>query len=385
MSFSRSDRSLLARWWFTVDQSLLTAALFLFAIGLVVSLAASPAVADAKGLRPFQFVERHLLHALVGVVVMLAISLMEPRAIRRLALGVLLCAVTAMVVALIAGPELNGARRWISFGGMTLQPSEFAKPAFVVLAAWALSEHQQRPDMPGLYIAIGLAVIVVGALLLQPDIGQAVLITAALGALLVLAGLPLVWPFGVAVAGVALVAVAYVLIGYVQNRVNAFLSGEFVTGAQTERALRAFLEGGFWGRGPGAGTIKTDLADAHTDFIFAVIAEEYGIGACLGLVAIYAIIVTRLIIGGIAQADPAIRSALIGLAVIVGLQASVHMAVNVGLLPATGMTLPLISAGGSSMLAISATLGMGLALSRRRPQASRLKRTAFATKAAIQD
>lgn len=377
MSFPRSDRSLLARWWTTIDQPLLTAVLFLVAIGLVVSLAASPAVADAKNLRPFYFVERHALHALAGLVIMIVVSTLEPRAIRRLALLVFIASIGSMLYVLVVGPEFNGARRWLSFGNLTIQPSEFAKPAFVVLAAWALAEHRYRFDMPGLPIAVALAVIFVVILLQQPDLGQALLAIATWGALIVLAGLSLIWPVAVAALGLVAVAVAYLSFDYVRNRVDAFLSGEMTGDAQTTRAMRAFLEGGFLGRGPGEGTIKTDLADAHTDFIFAVIAEEYGILACLVIALIYAFIVLRLIQKGIAQGELSERFALIGLSVIFGLQAMINMAVNAGLAPATGMTLPLISAGGSSMLAILLTLGMGLALGRRRPQVSRVKRPAF--------
>ncbi len=378
MSLSRNDRSLLTRWWLTVDQTLLAAILTLFTVGVIVSLAASPSVAAAKGLGLFHFVERHLIHAAAGVLLMLAISFLQPRGIRRLALIMFLISVLAMVAAVLVGPEWNGAHRWLPLGPITVQPSEFAKPAFVVLSAWALSEYRIRSDMPALPIAIGLAALLIGVLLWQPDLGQTMLVTATWGALLILAGLPLIWPALVALLGVVLLASAYLTLEYVRRRVDTFLSGDFADGGQTARALGAFTEGGFWGRGPGEGTIKSVLPDAHTDFIFAVIAEEYGIIACLALLVVYAIIAGRLVRGAIAEGDLSIRFALIGLAVVFSLQALINMAVNVALLPATGMTLPLISAGGSSILAISATLGMGLALSRRRPQSARLKRQAMA-------
>lgn len=380
MSFPRSDRSILARWWTTIDQALLTAVLLLIAIGLVVSLAASPAVADAKGLRPFYFVERHSVHVLAGFALMIVVSMLDPRAIRRLALAIFVFCIAAMIAVLIVGPEFNGARRWLSFGSLTIQPSEFAKPAFVVLAAWALAEHRHRQDMPGLPIAVALAATFVLILLQQPDLGQSILVIATWAALLVLSGLPLIWPVAVTAAGLVAVAVAYLTFDYVRNRVDAFISGDLSGDSQTVRATRAFLEGGLLGRGPGEGTIKTDLPDAHTDFIFAVIAEEYGIIACLVLVLIYGLIVFRLVQKGIAQNELSDRFALIGLSVLFGLQAMINMGVNAGLVPATGMTLPLISAGGSSVLAISLTLGMGLALGRRRPQVSRLKRPTFGGK-----
>lgn len=378
MSLSRRDNSLLARWWFTVDQSLLTAILILMAIGLVVSLAASPAMAQKRQLAPFFFVERHVLHTAVGLITMLAISLLSPRGVRRLALVTFLIAFAGMIAAVLVGPELNGAHRWISLGGLTIQPSEFAKPAFVVLLAWALAESQVRHDMPAIPIAIALSALFLGALILQPDFGQTMLVAATLGALLLLAGLPLVWPAAVGVFALVLLVIGYFAFDYVRLRVDLFLSGDFTSNDQTARALRAFVEGGIWGRGPGEGTIKTDLPDAHTDFIFAVIAEEYGIIACLAILLLYGIVAYRLIARALIDTDLSARFAAIGLAVIFTLQAMIHMAVNVALLPATGMTLPLISAGGSSTIAICATLGFGLALSRRRPRTSRLKHPQFA-------
>lgn len=374
MRISRADRSLVAEWWFTVDRVLLTAILVLASSGLVLSLAASPAVALKKGLPAFHFVQRHLFLSVVGVVLMLTASLMQPRLIRRMALVLFLAALSLTVIALIGGEEINGARRWVHFAGFSLQPSEIAKPAFVVLAAWAFGEVQKQVDMPALTIAIALYLVLVALLLMQPDVGQSVLVSIVWATLFVLSGQPLIWAGVFAVMGLIGLGAAYLAFDYVRLRVDRFLGGVEDEYSQTARALQSFVEGGFFGRGPGEGTIKTALPDAHTDFIFAVIAEEYGALACGALVALFAIIVLRAYFRTFTETDPFVRLAVAGLSLMFGLQAAINMAVNVALLPAKGMTLPFISAGGSSLLSVFLTMGIVLALTRRRPDALRLRR-----------
>ena len=378
MRLSRADKSLLTEWWFTVDRPLVTSVLILFAVGLVVSLAASPAVAIKKGLPTFFFVERHIIFAALGVPLMLTLSLLEPRGVRRVALFCFVAGIAAMIAVIVAGPEINGSRRWLRYAGLSLQPSEFVKPAFVVLSAWALSQSDQRVDMPARLIAGALFVLFAGLLLAQPDLGQTALIVAVWGSLLILAGLPLIYPGVLAGLGIVVLAIAYFSLGYVQRRIDTFLSGDVAATDQAGRAARAFIEGGFFGRGPGEGSIKTALPDAHTDFIFAVVAEEYGAVGCLALLGLYAFIVVRSIMLAIRRSALADRFAILGLATLFGGQVLINTAVNVGLLPAKGMTLPLISAGGSSILAISVTLGLLVALSRRRPEAARLRGGRFA-------
>lgn len=378
MSLSRADRSLLTDWWFTIDRALIVAVVLLGAIGLVVSLAASPAIAAKKELDPFYFVERQVLFAVAGLATMLAVSLLDATTLRRLALLVFLGAVVAMLAALFVGPEINGAHRWLRIGGFSIQPSEFAKPAFVVLTAWALAERHRRPDMPALVVVAVLFAMIVVPLRLAPDLGQALLVAAVWAALLVLAGLPLLWPAALAALGGVVVAIAYLSGGYIRERIDAFLWSDPVATSQAGRAIQSFVDGGYFGVGPGAGTIKTALPDAHTDFIFAVIAEEYGALACLGIVMLYAFIVLRVFWIALRHRDLACRYALFGLGLLFGAQALVHMAVNVGLAPTTGMTLPLISAGGSSMLAIALTLGTALALARGASRPRRMSMAAMA-------
>ena len=373
MRFERDDRSLLADWWFTVDRSLLTAVFVLMGVGIIVSLAASPSVAISKDLATFYFVKRHILNVCIGAVLLLALSNLSPRYIRRIALVLFCACIVAMVYILVAGDEINGARRWVRVAGISIQPSEFAKPAFVVLSAWAFAEYERRRDMPALPVALCLYAVFVTLLLLQPDIGQSLLITFVWGGLFILAGLS----FALVALFLALVVVGlgiiYVELPYIQDRVDAFLSPVVGSNSQVERAYNSFKEGGLLGRGPGEGTIKTVLPDAHTDFIFAVIAEEYGAVACLALLALFAFIVFRALIQAIAIENLDTRYAVCGLALLIAGQTLINMGVNVGLLPAKGMTLPMISAGGSSLIAISITFGMILGLTRRRVSMRRVR------------
>jgi cell division protein FtsW len=374
MRVSRADRSRAAEWWFTVDHVLVGTILAIVGAGVVLSLAASPAVAIKKGLPTYYFVERHLVFSAVGVLVMLAISLFSPRGVRRLALFLLLVSIGGMVAVHFVGGEVNGARRWLSFGGHSIQPSEFAKPAFVVIAAWLFAESEKPHDMPALSLAILLAGLVAGLLLAEPDVGQTLLLCMVWGALYYLSGQPLLGAGIIGACGVVGLVLAYSTFDHVHIRIDRFVSATPGDHSQLARAMQSFSEGGFLGRGPGEGTIKTVLPDAHTDFIFAVVAEEYGVIACLLLVGLFAFVVVRALLKAAQEPDAATRLAIQGLASVFGLQALINMGVNVGLLPAKGITLPFVSVGGSSTLAVSITLGMMLALARRRPDPARVKK-----------
>lgn len=374
---SRTDRSLLATWWFTVDRGLLGAILVLAGAGLVASLAASPAIAVRKGLPAFYFVERQVVFVGLALTAMLSISALDARAVRRLALILFLAMLAAMATILLVGDEVNGARRWLRFAGLSLQPSEFAKPAFVVLAAWGLAEARVRADMPGLAISVAAYLALVALLVQQPDVGQTLLVTLVWGAMLVMAGQPLALAAAVAAAAAAGLATAYLMLPYVRVRIDRFWNPLAGDNSQADRALQSFIEGGFFGRGPGEGTIKSVLPDAHTDFIFAVIAEEYGVLACLALVGLFAFIVVRTFARSLDEPDPFRRLAVTGLALVFGMQALINMAVSAGLLPPKGMTLPLVSAGGSSTIAVGIGLGMILALTRRRADAARYVKPPF--------
>jgi cell division protein FtsW len=373
MRVSRADRSRVAEWWFTIDHVLVGAILAIVFAGLIFSLAASPAVAIKKGLPTYYFVERHFLFSAIGVLIMLTISLFSPRGVRRLALVLFLVAFCCMVAVHFIGPETHGARRWLNFAGHSFQPSEFAKPAFVILSAWLFAESEARTDMPALPLAILMAVLFAGLLLSEPDVGQTLLVTMVWATLFFLSGQPLLGAGIIAACGALGFAFAYSTFEHVRYRVDKFLAPTPGDYSQLDRAIKSFSEGGFLGRGPGEGTIKTVLPDAHTDFIFAVVAEEYGVVACLVLLGLFAFVVMRALIKAAQEPDAATRLSVQGLALVFGLQALINMGVNVGLLPAKGITLPFVSAGGSSMLAVSITLGMLLALTRRRPDVARLK------------
>jgi len=382
MRLSRADRSRVGDWWFTVDHVLVGAILALVGAGLVLSLAASPAVALRKGLPTYYFVERHLVFSALGVVVMLAVSLLSPRGVRRLALVLFLVSVAGMIAVHLLGQEINGARRWLSIAGHSVQPSEFAKPGFIVLSAWLFAESQRRTDMPALPLAIIVALCFTGLLLSEPDVGQTLLVSMVWGALYFLSGQALLGAGIIAMFGAMGIVFAYSTFAHVRYRIDKFLAPTPGDYSQVDRAIKSFSEGGFLGRGPGEGTIKTVLPDAHTDFIFAVVAEEYGVVACLVLLGLFAFIVMRALIAAAQEKDAATRLSIQGLALLFGLQALINMGVNVGLLPAKGITLPFISSGGSSMLAVSITLGMLLALTRHRPHVARVKKPPLLSDAA---
>jgi cell division protein FtsW len=387
MTLSRAERSVLTDWWFTVDRMLLAAILAIAGAGVVLSLAASPAIAIKRGLPTYFFVERQLAFIALGIALMLAVSLLSPAQVRRLALAVLVLCLALMAAALAGGAEINGARRWVHVGGHSLQPSEFAKPAFVVLAAWLLAERRRRPDMPALPMAFGLYLSFAGLLALQPDVGQALLVSLVWCALLFLAGAPLTWLAGILALLSSAFAMAYYTAGYVRLRVDRFLGAGGGGSYQGARARQSFIEGGLFGRGPGEGTIKSALPDAHNDFIYAVIAEEYGVLICMVLLAMFALVVVRVFARELGEEDDFLRLGSMGLALLFGSQALINMAVNTGLVPTKGMTLPFISIGGSSTLAVGLGLGMLLALSRRhragplRPP-GHTKKPAFAAMAA---
>lgn len=378
MKFSRTDRSALARWWQTLDRPLLVMILVLLGVGLLLSLAASPSIAIRRGFATYHFVTRQVVFDLAAVVIMIAVSFQPPDVIRRIAWVSLIGGLAGLVAVLFTGHEINGARRWLSIGGQTLQPSEFLKPGFIVVSAWLLAETKRRPDMPALLIAVALAAVVGGLLVLEPDVGQTLLLMSVWGGLYVISGQSWLGVLAIVAAGVSGIAGAYATYQHVRTRVDQFIA-QLLTGApgdhtQVDRSLQTFAEGGFFGRGPGEGQVKTVLPDAHTDFIFAVVAEEYGIIACLALVALFAVIAFRAVARAGREAENANRLAIFGLVMVFTLQAIINISVNIGLMPAKGMTLPFISAGGSSTLAVALTLGMLLGLTRRRSDLSNLKK-----------
>jgi cell division protein FtsW len=370
-AFSRNDQSAIAKWFWTVDRGLLAAALTLIGLGVALSFASSPAaiLADESISDPFHYSWRMIVWATGGTAAMLITSLLSPRGVRRIALLALLGAILTMMALPFIGDEVKGAARWINLGPFSLQPSEFAKPGLIVFAAWMFSEAQKGLGVPGVSIAFGAWALTVGLLLIQPDIGQTLLITTTFMAVFFMAGVPLKWVAALAAAGAAGVVGLYFAFSHMRDRLSRFLSPETTDTHQIDRASEAIRAGGLVGRGVGEGVMKRSVPDLHTDFIYSVGAEEFGLVLSLAMIALYAFIVVRGMRRAMKLTDPFDQTAAAGLFMLIGLQACINIAVNLNLIPTKGMTLPFISYGGSSMLAMGLTMGLALALTRRRPGA----------------
>jgi cell division protein FtsW len=365
---SRVERTPFAAWWWTVDRLLLGALITLMLGGIILSLAASPPVAARIGLDAFHFVNRHVLYILPALVVMLATSFLSPRSVRRTALAVFAVSLVLVVATLFFGIEIKGARRWIVLLGVNLQPSEFLKPAFVILISWLFAESAKKPDVPANTLALVLLLVVIMLLVMQPDFGQTMLVALVWGALFFMAGMRMVWVLGLGGAAVIGLAGAYATAPHVARRIRRFLDPASGDTFQVDAAVESFIRGSWFGRGPGEGTVKRILPDSHADFVFAVAAEEFGIVLCLMLVALFSFIVIRALLNAVRSEDSFVRFSVAGLAMLFGMQSAINMAVNLALIPAKGMTLPFISYGGSSMISLAYGMGMLLALTRDRPR-----------------
>ncbi|MFC3069247.1 putative lipid II flippase FtsW [Phenylobacterium soli] len=369
-AFPRSDRSPIGVWWWTVDRWMLGVIAVLIAIGVTLAFAASPAAAARMNVGdPFHFAVRQCVFAAGAVAILISVSMLEVQGVRRAAFFIWLAAIAVMIALPFLGHNAKGATRWLEFGGFSLQPSEFMKPALVILVAWMFAEGQKGAGVPGVSIAFGLYAVSVALLLIQPDVGQTVLITVAFGAAFWMAGVPLSWVMllgGVAIAGLSS---TYFLLPHVHARVEKFISPDSSDTHQVDAAAMAQAAGRLFGRGPGEGIMKRHVPDLHTDFIYSVGAEEFGLVFSLVLIALFAFVVVRGLYRAMKLSDPFEQVAAAGLFVLVGQQAFINIAVNLNMIPTKGMTLPFISYGGSSMLAMGLTLGMALALTRRRPGA----------------
>jgi cell division protein FtsW len=365
-ALARTDNSLVSRWWWTVDRWSVAAIAALIGFGALLTMAASPAVADRLGLDSFHFVRRQLGILPLALAVMLGVSLLSPRGVRRLALAGFGMALALLAATQVIGVEIKGAQRWIEFSGLSLQPSEFIKPTFTVVAAWLFAERLKDNGILVNTAAIGLFVLVAGLLLMQPDFGMAVVVSAVWFVQFFLAGLPLLFVALFIVLGVVGILFAYFLLPHVASRIDRFLDPASGDSYQVMRSLEAFMKGGVTGRGPGEGTVKVVLPDAHTDFIFAVAGEELGLLACLMIVALFAFVVLRGFSRVLQENNMFIMLAVTGLLVQFGLQALINMGSTLRLMPTKGTTLPFISYGGSSLIAVALGIGMVLALTRRR-------------------
>jgi cell division protein FtsW len=366
MMFARIDQSPVARWWWTVDRWSLGALMLLLGFGAVMSMAASPAVAERLGYAPLHFAERHLVTVPIALAIMFGVSLLPPRSVRRIAFIGFVIATALLALTFLIGAEIKGARRWINLPGFSLQPSEFVKPTFTIVAAWLFAEQKLRPRFPGNAVSIVLFMLLVFMLVKQPDLGMAVVVALVWFAQFFMAGLRLYWVAAGTMTALGGVLGAYWWLPHVTSRINRFLDPAAGDSYQVNRSIEAFVNGGLWGRGPGEGTVKDVLPDAHADFVFAVAGEEFGVIACILLVGIFAFIVLRGFSRLLQEGNLFVLLSATGLLIQFGLQAVINMASTLHLIPTKGMTLPFLSYGGSSMLALALGMGMMLALTRRR-------------------
>lgn len=366
MVLERRDTSLLGRWWWTVDRWSVAALAVLLIFGGLLALAATPPVAERLGLDSFHFAWRHLFLVPIAGSLLVGMSFLTPRGISRVAWLLFAVSLALVVLTFLIGVEVKGARRWISLGFMSLQPSEFLKPSFAIVTAAILASYRARELRHGNLYAIALYGIVAGLLLLQPDVGMTLLVTAVWFSQFFLAGLQIRWAAGFTAAGIFGMIMAYFIFPHVSSRVDRFMDPASGDSYQVDRSLDAFVNGGLIGRGPGEGTVKAVLPDAHSDFVFAVVGEEFGLVACLLLLGLFGFIVLRTLGRMIQDDNLFVILAASGLVIQFGLQAAVNMGSTLRLIPTKGMTLPFLSYGGSSLIATALAAGMLLALTRRR-------------------
>jgi cell division protein FtsW len=368
--FPRTNNSVLGRWWWTVDLWCLIAVGLLIGLGALLITAAGPAVPEPGHPSAFDYLKHQSIILVPTLALMFGVSLLNPRGIRRLAFGSFAAFYLLTVVTLFIGREVNGATRWIWIGGQSLQPSEFLKPGFAVVSAYLFArQHAARSageSFPGYALVIGLFVIVMGVLMAQNDFGMTFVCAAIWFTEFFLAGLPIVYVAAMAVMGIGGLVAVYFAVPHVQDRINHFLGQSTDRHSQVWQSIAAFAHGGLSGTGPGQGTISVHIPEARSDFIFAVAGEELGLAATLFIVLLFGFIVIRGFARALKDTDLFVVLAVGGLFTQFGLQAFIHMGSTLGLLPPKGMTLPFISYGGSSMLALGLGTGMALALTRTR-------------------
>lgn len=362
MRFDRTSTSAIGRWWWTVDHKALIAIFCLMIIGAILVTASSPAVAVRIGVPPFHFVHNQYMFLLVSLGVMIAVSMLSVQNVRRLAIFGFAVCIVLMILLPFIGVEVKGSRRWI----FRVQPSEFLKPCMAVVIAWIFYLRGKYMEFPGWRIAVAVYAVVVGLLLLQPDLGMVITVSAMWGAQFFLAGLPFIWVSLMILGAPVGLFGAYHMFPHVRKRIDSFIDPTVGDNYQVEKSKEAFANGGWFGQGPGEGKVKLSLPDSHTDFAFAVAGEEFGLFFCLLILALFAFIVLRGMAKAMNEKDSFTMIAVTGLLTQFGVQALINMGVAVNLLPAKGMTLPFLSYGGSSLVAIALGMGMMLALTRRR-------------------
>ncbi len=370
LSTSRTNRSLFGEWWRSVDHITLGFLICLIGAGLILGMAASPAASARLGIdNPFHFLYRQTLFVMLGMAGAFTVSLMTPTTARRLGVLALLGSMLMLILLPTIGYEVKGATRWIKVGSFSIQPSEFAKPAFIVFAAWMFSIRKRDPNIPAVAIVFAVYLGLVALLISQPDFGQSFLLTLCFAAVFFFAGLSLGWVLFMVGLSLFGAIAAYAALPHVRARVEKFMSPDSSDTYQTDKALEAISNGGFFGRGPGEGAVKYSLPDGHTDFIFAVTVEEFGFLISMFLIILLAGFVIRCFRNALKLNDYFSQLVVAGLATMIGMQVVINLFVNLNMAPSKGMTLPFISYGGSSMLALCFTAGLILAFTRKRPGA----------------
>jgi cell division protein FtsW len=367
IAFSRADTSVLGIWWWTVDRWFLAAIILLMGIGALLVMSASPPVADRINVDSFHFVTRQFIFLGLAAACMFSISLLPVKWVRRLASIMFLGVIFLLIITPFIGSEIKGAVRWIHLAGITIQPSEFLKPAFAVVVAWMFAEGRLNPNFPGYIVSSLMLALCIFLLMIQPDFGQTVVVTSIWSVQIFLAGLPIILVFCLGLGAVGLAVSAYLILPHVQSRVDRFLDPASGDNYQIERSMEAFMNGGIMGRGPGEGWVKNSIPDAHSDFIFAVAGEEFGLLFCVLVVGVFAFIIMRGLSRLMGERNLFVVLAVTGILVQFGLQAVINMASTLQLVPPKGMTLPFVSYGGSATIGIAIGMGFVLALTRKRP------------------
>jgi len=364
--YNRTSRTVFSSWWWTVDRGIFISLLMLTLIGGTMVMASSPQVARRIELPEDHFIIRHIIFLALSVVTFFSISFMNAVQVRRLAAIGFAVGVILMVMLPFSSLEIKGAKRWLMMGGLSIQPSEFVKPFFAVLAAWLFARKYMHPGFPGFGISTAMYALVVFLLIIQPDLGMTIIISLVWITQFFIAGLPLIWIIIAAIGSVCGLFMAYHFLPHVTKRIDLFLGSDTSANYQVDKSLEAFSSGGIFGVGIGEGKVKAHIPDSHTDFVFAVLGEEFGVVACIIVAGLFAFIVIKSFIKARREDDLFTILAITGLATQFGAQAMVNIGVSLHLLPTKGMTLPFLSYGGSSTLALAIGMGMLLALTRKK-------------------
>ncbi|MDR1375737.1 MAG: putative lipid II flippase FtsW [Holosporaceae bacterium] len=366
IDFSRSDDRIFSRWWWIIDRVTLFSFLIMIIFGILLAMAATPMIANRIGIETSYFLRRHLLYSIPTLPIIFFVSLLDQKNIKRLSLVLLIGSLFLLLASVFFGVEIKGGRRWISIFGFSLQPSELSKPAFAIVTAWMFAEQREHPEFKGKFIASIFLLILDLLLIMQPDIGMIIIVTSVWFGQLFLNGLPVIFMMAAIMAGVGALAMAYLFLPHVTARIDRFLDPEIGDHYQINKSLEAFANGGLLGVGPGEGTIKRYVPDAHADFVFAVLGEEFGFFVCTFVIILIAFIVIYGMLKSLKENNLFNLLASVGLLAQFGLQSFVNIASTLHMIPTKGMTLPFMSYGGSSMLATALMVGMILALQKRR-------------------